>query len=640
MHFPNRVKIALLTPFSAAVEFIPQHRISATAYRMSVDQVGNLLVCAASELTGNSEVCRNELYAWFGKWIGWPDINHPRLSVREQDRILRATARDVYTAELRAHGISVTYRDLSKNVISGPVDYRQKNISTVTVSWGNISRTCSSTRENRNDARTAFLKLIKWCCDNNCFQNRQYPAATRPIVNPSLFSMPSLSARNQVVTPGTMSVQDAISVDSLQGGSTTKGKAAKSNKFQTSDAVLALLELSNGVPTIGTRTSANAPFAVTSCVCAVVGPVSVVRSISADVDKEFVASTIATAAYMALSASNASTASVHASNKANAAEKDAETACIAEKDSIAEMNRLIALAVEASSVASAAVSASLAALAAVLTAKDDAIQNTRAAFFAMSRSTSAKDEAGKASNVAKLTAAASEATSAVAKAVAGESYVLSTAPTVASNQSRAVVSVPEVVVSVPEVVVCTQASTLAKADVLGETCDYVVEANHLQQRVMQDAVFVNMSMRTRMQMVSLQTVLDKSYKDSIIRIYVNSVAENNSLMGWSKILVDNPVELCARVAVMISGDKIGTWRRNPGQQDQPLLKPTWGAYELFRRLGVKGRFRTSGANKTDNSHVFAYLQWTFKNDDAYKNASKRLYVGFYSRDTKRQKVVE
>jgi hypothetical protein len=160
---------------------------------------------------------------------------------------------------------------------------------------------------------------------------------------------------------------------------------------------------------------------------------------------------------------------------------------------------------------------------------------------------------------------------------------------------------------------------------------------------MQDPVFAEMSMRSRMQMVSMQKVLDESYKDSIIRIYVNSVAENNSLMGWSKILVDNPVELCARVAVMISGDKMGTWRRNPGQQDQPLLKPTWGAYELFRRLGIKGRFRASGASKTDNSHVFAYLQWNFKNDDAYKNASKRLYVGFYARDnqdTKRQKLAE
>jgi hypothetical protein len=144
-------------------------------------------------------------------------------------------------------------------------------------------------------------------------------------------------------------------------------------------------------------------------------------------------------------------------------------------------------------------------------------------------------------------------------------------------------------------------------------------------------------------MVSLQKVLDESYKDSIIRIYVNSVAENNSLMGWSKILVDKPVELCARVTAMISGDKIGTWRRNPGEHEKPLLKPTWGAYELFRRLGIKGRFRASGASKTDSSYVFAHLEWTFKNDDAYKNASKRLYVGFYARDkqdTKRQKLVE
>jgi hypothetical protein len=439
-----------------------------------------------------------------------------------------------------------------------------------------------------------------------------------------------------VVIPRIMSLQDAVSVDLLQGGSTKKGTAAQSNNFETSDAVSALLELSNRVPTLGIHTSAKTASAITSGVCAVIGSMSVVPSISVDVDKDFVASTIATAAYMALSASNAATVSLHASKQATEAEKDAETACTAEKNSIAEMNRLISLAVEASSIASAAVSASLAAIAAVLTAKNDAIKTTRAAVFAICRSTTAKDEASKASNIAKLTAAAKEATSAVAKAVAGESYVLSTMPTIASSQTLAVVSMPEVVVS-------TQASTLANSKVLGETFDYVVEANHLHQRVMEDPVFGDMSMRSRAQMVSLQKVLDESYKDSIIRIYVNSVAENNSLMGWSKILVDKPVELCARVTAMISGDKIGTWRRNPGEQEKPLLKPTWGAYELFRRLGIKGRFRSSGASKTESSYVFAHLEWTFKNDDSYKNASKRLYVGFYARnkqDTKRPKLVE
>ena len=48
------------------------------------DHVGHVLVSQASELTGKSQQCRNELFCLFGHWIPWADKSLPRAECEAQ----------------------------------------------------------------------------------------------------------------------------------------------------------------------------------------------------------------------------------------------------------------------------------------------------------------------------------------------------------------------------------------------------------------------------------------------------------------------------------------------------------------------------------------------------------------------------
>ena len=650
------------------------------------DNIGNLLVCAASELSGNSQVCRNELYAWFGKWIGWPDIKHATLTVREQDRILRATARDKYTAVLRSSGVSVTYHDISNTVISGLVDYRQKNISTVTVSWYGVSRTRSVTPQHRNDARTAFLVLIKWCCANGCLYSNAFPAPTRSVLDPAILTFAPPLSLHSILPPNPIPPNK----------SSQKKKAKVTERIddistETADAVHALLQLAqpkslaqgpNALPTSSEKqdsiTSIIAPPSPNDMVAienAATAPVSPTSQMSAPMcidHGEFAASAMAAAKSMALSASNAAIASVSASKKADLAEQERNAAADIAKDSVATLERLKTLAHEASTAAALAVSASSAADAAVLIATEHVTETEKALELAVSQSTLARSEADKASGVAILTATASTATIAVAKAVMGESYKPFTVPTVSLDTGEGVTLHGALLVdpmaitatiavgkgldgesheaSMGSVVVSDKrarvASVAAKNPIIrdlpavhrhersyvaGETLDYDVEKNNLQHRIMSDGELDIMTMRSRQQMLSLQNVLDTAYKESILRIFVNSMPMNNSLMGWSKIIVDNTLEFHTRVSAMITCDNAGIWRRFSGQNKKPLQNPTWVVYELFRRLGIKPRFRGLDATHVLKNDMFYHTEWTFRNDDSYTKAFQHCTVGFHTK---------
>lgn len=100
------------------------------------------------------------------------------------------------------------------------------------------------------------------------------------------------------------------------------------------------------------------------------------------------------------------------------------------------------------------------------------------------------------------------------------------------------------------------------------------------------------------------------------------------ILGWSKLLVKQPQELNRRVRKMVEEDQGGIWKKANGKYNQTLKNPTWGVYDLFRKIGVKPRFRGPAPGEPGKKDMFYYNEWEFKNDESFRNARARLAKGF------------
>ena len=100
------------------------------------------------------------------------------------------------------------------------------------------------------------------------------------------------------------------------------------------------------------------------------------------------------------------------------------------------------------------------------------------------------------------------------------------------------------------------------------------------------------------------------------------------ILGWSKLLVENPQQLNLRIRKMVEEDQGGIWKKANGKYKQALKNPTWGVYELFRKIGVKPRFRAPAERDPGMPDMLYYKEWEFKNDGSFRNARLRLAKGF------------
>jgi hypothetical protein len=100
------------------------------------------------------------------------------------------------------------------------------------------------------------------------------------------------------------------------------------------------------------------------------------------------------------------------------------------------------------------------------------------------------------------------------------------------------------------------------------------------------------------------------------------------ILGWSKLLVKQPQELNRRIRKMVEEDQGGIWKKANGKYNQALKNPTWGVYDLFRKIGVKPRLRGPAQGEPGKQDMFYYNEWEFKNDESFKNARQRLSRGF------------
>jgi len=107
-----------------------------------------------------------------------------------------------------------------------------------------------------------------------------------------------------------------------------------------------------------------------------------------------------------------------------------------------------------------------------------------------------------------------------------------------------------------------------------------------------------------------------------------SSASNACLLGWSKLLVTQAAELHRRCSDMIEQDRGGIWKKANGKYNQALKNPTRCVYELFRKIGVKPRFRAAAEGDPGKDDMFYYKEWEFRNDESFKIARMRLATGY------------
>ena len=128
----------------------------------------------------------------------------------------------------------------------------------------------------------------------------------------------------------------------------------------------------------------------------------------------------------------------------------------------------------------------------------------------------------------------------------------------------------------------------------------------------------------------LLSLLNKCQLEDLITYEIPSIKKNACILGWSKIIVKDPKQLNINIRNMVDQDQGGIWKKANGKNKQQLKNPTWGVYELFRKIGVKPKRRSRGPIEDDpGKHDMLYhKEWEFINDDSFKTARKRLAKGF------------
>jgi hypothetical protein len=99
------------------------------------------------------------------------------------------------------------------------------------------------------------------------------------------------------------------------------------------------------------------------------------------------------------------------------------------------------------------------------------------------------------------------------------------------------------------------------------------------------------------------------------------------ILGWSKMVVSEPLAVNAKVREMVKKDKeeqLGVWSTKINGQPIAHSDTTWETYALLRDIGCKPRFR--GPANLDPGHydMLYYREWTFTKDVAYEDARARM----------------
>ena len=127
---------------------------------------------------------------------------------------------------------------------------------------------------------------------------------------------------------------------------------------------------------------------------------------------------------------------------------------------------------------------------------------------------------------------------------------------------------------------------------------------------------------------ALRELLEKCEVDGIVAFEVDTSASKTCILGWSSMNVRDPAELNLRIREMVQTDLHGWWRKANGMHAKVLKNPSWGVYELFRKIGIQPRLRGLEISDPGKHDMVYYKEWQFVNGDSFRTARKRLARGF------------
>lgn len=162
--------------------------------------------------------------------------------------------------------------------------------------------------------------------------------------------------------------------------------------------------------------------------------------------------------------------------------------------------------------------------------------------------------------------------------------------------------------------------------------DKDMEAIIKQLRIAEIAGEINKNSSNRLKI--LQCLINKCQKDGLVTCMTSSSENNMCILGWSQMLVKEPLQFNIKIREMIEQDYNGIWKKANGNKIS-LRNPTWLVYELFRKIGVKPRSRGDIKEDPGKLDMLYYKEWNFINDESFKLARKRLATGFNYSQVKR-----
>ena len=93
------------------------------------------------------------------------------------------------------------------------------------------------------------------------------------------------------------------------------------------------------------------------------------------------------------------------------------------------------------------------------------------------------------------------------------------------------------------------------------------------------------------------------------------------ILGWSKMVVSEPLAVNAKVREMVEKDKedqLGVWSTKINGQPLAHTDSTWETYALLREIGCKPRFRGPANLDPGQTDMMYYREWTFNADAAFE----------------------
>jgi hypothetical protein len=127
---------------------------------------------------------------------------------------------------------------------------------------------------------------------------------------------------------------------------------------------------------------------------------------------------------------------------------------------------------------------------------------------------------------------------------------------------------------------------------------------------------------------ALHELLTRCQAEGIVAFEVDTSPSKTCILGWSKLLVKAPEELNSRIREMVQIDLRGIWRKANGMHAKVLKNPTWGVYELFRKIGGVPRLRGVETRDPGKHDMVYYKEWRFVNGESFRTARLRLAKGF------------